>query len=194
LNLGLCFKSEYWKLFRDLHDASVAIIEEIPAVNNLYYADNIKEILRICSMAMPGSHTNSKYNFDKSDTNSLLAKLLVRAESQVSRKEIFCRAPKPPGFFGENGAELTEIMEISQYSESALQQKQLEEANIKLEFKNEAYLVEMKALVAKVKTAEHLKQEIKLLDKLVAAYESKINKAVIDAKKKLDDFREKHPE
>ena len=194
LNLGLGFGADFCRKFPDLYQASIAIIEQIPAINSIYLVEEVKEVVRLFSMALPGHHhTQAKYTFEKSDANSNLAKLLVRAEMQVRRKEIFSHAPTPDGSCGvEIDATAGTTTRSMQYYETSRQL--MDEMNLKLALKNQAKNAEIRDLVAKVKTTQQLTVENKLQKNLINAYMCKNGEAILAAEKKLEDFRRKNPE
>jgi len=64
----------------------------------------LKEVIRLFSIYVKTSITHAKNHLEKDNTISDLAKLLVAAELQVKRREIFGYAEKPEGFLS-TGAE-----------------------------------------------------------------------------------------
>jgi len=161
-----------------LGQASTAILRRIPEIKHLHCFNDIKEIIRLYSIFMPTSITNSKNIFDKDSVHSKLAKSLVAAELDIIRDEIFDyakkRGPDSPGrhHFLAVGEELqsreAEAAEIAQSSKN--QREQLDNELQK------AYIGELEGL----RNANVLLRAIdEIKDKIIAALEEGNNSALV---------------
>lgn len=181
-NIGLGLGSKYCEQFSknkemgqvSIGQASLAILEQIPEVNSLYYFEKTQEIIKFFSLCVDTSINSPKFPFEKENTSWNIAKILAAAELRVRREEIFRIAEKPEGFWSVDEETKEKKAEaaagIAQQAESERQQLDISKFNRK------AYLDELTGLRNSLNQLKQLKPEIKIKNKIIAA-----QKKVIDA-------------
>jgi hypothetical protein len=95
-----------------------------------------------------------------------LAKLLVAAELQVKRKEIFRHATKPKGFLSDSEDIREREAQANDIAEQAESERQLQQQIEEVQRKNEAYLAENAGLRGCNNQNKALKAELKMKNKI----------------------------
>jgi len=187
-SLGSGLGAKYCEPFKDLGQASIALLEQMPEINSLYFFTGLKEVIRLYSIYVKTSITHAKNHLEKDNMVSDLAKVLVAAELQVKRREIFRYAEKPQGFQlagKEIQAKRDEAAEIVRQAEIERQQLKID---LEEEFgrKKEAYVSELSGLRT---SRDRCTAENKIKDKIIRALKKNDKEAVKLAEEELKDLK-----
>ena len=165
-NLGAGLGAGYCAPFKDQGQASIALLEQMPEVSSLHSFRDLKEIIRLFSIYSKTSITHARNHLEKDNFISDLTKMLVAADLQVKRREIFSVAEKPAGFRLAGAKGRKEGMDAAAFAREAERERQELKINLEEEFehKKEAYVGELRGLR---NSRDQLAAELKIKNKLM---------------------------
>lgn len=187
-NLGLGLGTKYCEPFKDLGQASIALLEQMPEINSLYFFTELKEVLRLYSIFVKTSITHAKNHLEKDNMVSDLAKVLIAAELQIKRREIFRYAEKPEGFLLTGKEIQTKRDDAAKIVRQAEKEREQLKIDLEEEFgrKKDAYLGEMHGLRA---SRDRCTAEGKIKDKIISALKKNDKEAAKLAEEELKELR-----
>jgi hypothetical protein len=196
-NVGLGLGKEYCEHYsNDLSQASLSVLENMPVLSRLRNFEDIKELIRLYHTYM---HRSMDYKRDRLERNNTswdlgIVRLLIDAEMQARRKEIFKYAGKNTEalWFGGETKKKAEAgaYKIAQLAESERQQHNV---NFEEEFqrKKDAYVGELRGLR---NSRDQLAAENKIKDKIIKALKKNDKEAVKLAEDELKELRKNFSE
>ncbi len=194
-NIGLGLGREYCSLFNsDTGQASLAVLEHMPAVHRLKDFEEIKEIVRLYHLYTHRSMDYSRSRFleaNHSDRSSVPAfvQFLIHADMEAKRKIIFRHAGNTEALWPDGktrkAAESTARIIVKQAEIE--RQQHIAAMEEELKRKKDAYIDELKGLR---NDRDQLKTEIKIKDKIISALKKNDKKAEKLAVEELKNLRQ----
>ncbi len=165
------FGEDYIKQFNnESHQASLAIIDKIPTVNNLHCRDNISEIMRICYLYSWSNRIYDGLNQHKAGEHIKgIAKTVIEANLHTIRETIY-KSALPADIPVHYGLDVNQEHQAKNIIDQAASERDSFLSEHKIEdvlSKNHAYLKENEGLRKKNARLEVEKQ---ILNKTVDAY------------------------
>jgi hypothetical protein len=193
-NIGMGLGGKYCSLFNnDIGQASLAVLEHMPAVHRLRDFELIKEIVRLYHAYT--HHSMEFHRFRLLETNHsdrlsapMFVQFLIQADMEAKRKIIFRHAGNTEALWPDGktrkAAEST-ARKIVKQAEIERQQH-IAAMEEELKRKKDAYIEELKGLR---NDRDQLKAEIKIKDKIISALKKKDKEAEKQAVEELTNLR-----